>query len=119
MLNNNTLSIADITFSAKGYLPDKAVLKDIRVSYKKNTDGNFTRDIDATRYHCISPENFDTFIVKVCGKEPIIDPEDFKKSEDNIFVEIPVSEALIKPYEIAYGKVKVSIIAPFVKLSKN
>ncbi len=119
MINQNIISVANITLSAKGYLPDKAVLKDIRVSYKKNTEGNLTKDIEATRYHCISPDNFDTFIIKVCGKEPIIDPEDFKKSNDNIFVEIPVSETVIKPYEIAFGRVKVSIIAPYVRIAKN
>lgn len=119
MINNNSLTIEDISFPAQGYLPEKAVLKEVRVSYKKDENEKVTSEVEATRYLCINPENYDSFTLKVPGKKPVISPDEFKKLETVIHLEIPVSETLIKPYSIDYGKVKVSIIAPDVKIAKN
>lgn len=119
MINNNSLTIEDISFPAEGYVPEKAVLKEVRVSYKKDDNEKVTSEVEATRYLCINPENYDSFTLKVPGKRPVIEPDDFKEFEAVLYLEIPVSETLIKPYSIDYGKVKVSIIAPDVKLSKN
>lgn len=119
MINNNVITVGEISFPAEGYVPEKAVLKEVRVSYKKDENGKITEDIDATRYHCINPDNFDTFTVKVPGKKPVISLDEFKKLETVLYLEIPVSETLIKPFVIEYGKVKVSIIAPEVRIAKN
>lgn len=117
-INNNTIDASQLSISGKGILPVKAVLKGIRVSYA-TINGKKTDKIEAVRYDLVNPENFDTFTVKVPGKSPIIEPEEFEKEDKIRYICLPVSDILVKPYSIEYGKAKVTIVAPAVTLEKT
>ena len=53
------------------------------------------------------------------GSEAIITPEQIKKSPDIILIDIPVDDVIIRPYELSFGQMSVSISAPFVSLHTN
>ncbi len=118
-INNNSISVRDLTLSAEGIIKEQVICKDIRFVYEKDENGKWSSEPVAVRYSCINPETFDTFSVKVPGSIPVTDIDDFKKSGAFIILEVPVKDTLIKPYRIEYGKALVSITAPFVKLAKN
>ena len=119
VIENDTIAIRELLFPVEGIIPEKVVCKDIRFSYEKDTDGTVSKEPVAVRYICINPKTFDTFSIKVPGRNPVIDIDEFRKSDDFIMLEIPVKETKLKPYQINYGRARVSITAPFVKLAKN
>lgn len=114
---NNTLSALVFEIPASKYLPEIAVIRDVRLSKVKDANGKITDKVDCTRYDCINPDTYEMFTIKVPGAEPVITKEDLESSTAPIFIEIPVEETIIRPYSIEYGRVKVSIIAPYVKLA--
>jgi hypothetical protein len=82
-------------------------------------EGKKTDKIEAVRYDCVNPDNFTSFIIKVETSRPVVTKEVLDASDEPIFINIPVAEVVIRPYAIEYGKAKVSIIAPYVKLAEN
>lgn len=119
IIANNQMKTEDMAISAVGKVPEVAVLKGVRPAYKKDADGKRTDVIEAVRYDCSHPEEYWDFTVKVESTRPIITPELYDKAEDVIYISIPVEEVQIKPYEIAYGVAKITILAPYVKLAEN
>lgn len=119
VIENNVMKVSELEISAVGIIPDIAVVKNVRVSNVLDADGKRTEKIEAVRYDCINMDNFSTFTLKVEKKHPIITRELLEASEEPVYITIPVSEVLIRPYFIEYGKAKVSIVAPYVKLAEN
>lgn len=118
-IDSNIMKASDLEISAVGIIPDIAVVKNVRVSNVLDADGKRTEKIEAVRYDCVNMDNFSTFTVKVEKKRPIITKELLEESEEPVYIAIPVSEVVIKPYAIEFGKAKVSIVAPYVKLAEN
>lgn len=115
-LNANAMKVSDLAVNAEGIIPDTAVLRDVRVSKAKDSEGNFTEHIEAVRYDCIDPNTYALFTLKVDASSPVISKEDLDAAEEPVYITIPVEKIVIKPYEIAYGVAKVSIVAPYVKV---
>jgi hypothetical protein len=110
------MKTTDLTILAEGKIPETAVLREVKITYQQDNNGMRTSVIDSIRYQCVDPVTYSNFTIKVLKSNPIITEEELEKSEDVVFLDIPVSQTLIKPYAIEYGNVKVSVIAPYVKL---
>lgn len=119
VLDNNQMKAAALQVSAIGIIPELAVVKDVRVSYVLDSEGKKTEKVDVIRYDCVNTDNFSTFTLKVETTHPIVTKEILEASEEPVYISIPVSEVVIRPYSIEYGNAKVSIIAPYVKLAEN
>ena len=119
ILNNNTIKASELEISAVGKIPELAVVREVRTSYALDAEGKRTDKIDAIRYDCVNPDNYSSFTIKVEITRPVVTNEILEGSEEPIFVSIPVEEVVIKPYAIEYGNVKVSIIAPYIKLAEK
>lgn len=115
-LNNNEMKASDLAVSAVGYISETAVLRAVKVTYAKDSDGNKTNVIESSSFICVDPINYASFTLKVNGARIFITPEALEEAEELVYIDIPVSETIIKPYSIEYGKAKVSIIAPYIKV---
>ncbi len=116
LIDNNILPASVLAVSAMDYLPQIAALKGISETYEKDNEGNKTSKLLSITYHCVNPENYHSFSVKTMNAKRIVTQEQIEESTEVIFIEIPVKETVMKPYEVSYGKAKVSIVAPYVKL---
>lgn len=117
-INNNLISVGELKIPAIGLIPPKAILRDVSLINKSDADGKRTNEVEAVRYDLIDPITFSTFSLKVAGTHPVISKLDLDKSENPIYLEIPLEEVNIKPYRIDFGKATLSITAPTVKLAK-
>lgn len=118
IVNDNKVKVADLNVSAVGLIPQKAILRGVKVSYKQDAQGNPTETIEATRYDCVDPSNFSTFAVKVEGK-PIITAEELEAKDTPTMVEFPLEQVQVKPWKVEFGSATLSISAPSVKLITN
>ncbi len=118
-IDNNVMKASALEVPATGIIPDIAVVKNIRISNVLDAEGKKTDKVEAVRYDCVNPDNFTTFTVKVETTRPVVTKEILETSEEPIYIAIPVSEVVIRPYAIEFGKAKVSIVAPYVKLAEN
>ena len=119
MIENNIMKASEIKISAAGIIPDVAVVKNVRISNVLDAEGQKTDKVEAVRYDCVNPDDFSTFTLKVEKSLPVVTKEVLETSEEPVFISIPVSEVVIRPYAIEFGKAKVSIVAPYVKLAEN
>lgn len=118
-INNNIMDASAFIISGYGIISPTVVLRNVSLSYETDVDGKRTDKVVAVRYECVDTETFSTFTVKVNGNKPVISSQELEASENLILLEFPVDEVEIRPYAIEYGKVKVSIVAPYVKVQKN
>lgn len=119
VLDNNLIKASALQVSAVGIIPEVAVVRNVRLSYVMDTDGKKTEKVEAVRYDCVNPDNFTTFTIKVESTRPVVTKESLDASEEPVYVSIPVEEVRIRPYAIEYGKAKVTIVAPYVKLAQE
>lgn len=119
IINDNTMKASDLEVSAIDKIPEVAVVKEVRISNVLDADGKRTEMIDCIKYVCVNPDNFSTFTIKVNTTRPIVTNEIIEEADEPIYLSIPVEAVVIRPYKIEFGKAKVTIIAPFVKLAEN
>ena len=119
LIDNNVIKASELIVSAKGIIPETAVLKNVRLSNAQDAEGNRTDKVEAVRYDCVNPDNFSTFTIKVEATRPVVTKEILEASEEPVYISTPVEEATIRPYEISFGKAKVTIVAPYVGLLEN
>lgn len=119
ILDNNNMKASELEVSAVGIIPEIAVVKNVRVSNVLDAEGKKTDKVEAVRYDCVNPDNFSMFTLKVETTRPVVTKEILEASEEPVYIMIPVSEVVIRPYAIEYGNAKVSVIAPYVKLAEN
>lgn len=119
ILDNNQMKVTALEVPASGIIPELAVVKNVWISNALDAEGKKTEKVDVVRYDCVNPDNFSVFTLKVESTRPVVTKEILEASEEAVYIEIPVSETVIRPYEIAYGTAKVSIVAPYVKLAEN
>lgn len=118
-ITNNEMAANDFSRTAEGILSDIMALRDIRKQCKIDSEGKRTHEIEALLYDCIDTGTLATCTIKTLGNRPILSAEELEKAEGVVYIEIPVEQTIIKPYRLEYGKVKVSIIAPYVKLHEE
>lgn len=118
IINGNQIKINHLELPASGIIPTEAVLKNVRPSYAKDKDGKKTELIESVKYDCVNMENFSSFTVKVLSSQQVITKEALEASDELVCIKIPVEETVIRPYEIAFGVAKVTVLAPYVKLSE-
>lgn len=116
---NNSIKVSELKILSAGLIPSKAILRDITITYKADSNGKKTDEVEAIRYDVIDPDTFSTFTLKVANPKPVISKTELDMSENQIYIEIPVDEVNIKPYKIDYGKALLSITAPSIKLLKT
>lgn len=116
-LDNNRMSINDMSFSGETHLPKRAMVKNVRMAYVTDAEGKRTEKVDSIRYECIDANTLSTFTLKVLDTVPVITAETLEEMDEPVYISIPVSEAVIKPYKIEYGWATVSIVVPYVELS--
>lgn len=113
------MNASDIAISAQDIISDVVVLRNVRPSYVKDAEGKNTELIECVRYDCVDPNTYATFTIKVESTKAIVTKQALEASEEPLYVAIPVKETVIKPYAVEYGKAKVSIVAPYLKLAEN
>lgn len=118
-IENNEMAVADLEILAKGKISEILVVRKVRLSYLKDGDGKITDKIENIRYDCVDPETFATITLKVFSTHPVVTNEIIEASDEPIYITVPVEETVIRPYDIKFGKAKVSVIVPFVKLAEN
>lgn len=72
----------------------------------------------STTISCVDTVTFATLDVKV-SQHINLSQTEIDNSESAIYVEIPLDETIVRPYEIKFGKAKVSIVAPSVKIVRE
>lgn len=118
-IDNNVMEIADLEVSAEGKISEILVVKKVRPSYMKDAEGKITKNIENIKYDCVDPETFASVTLKVQSTRPIVTNEMIEASESVIYIKVPVSETIIRPYEINFGKAKVTVIVPYVNMEEK
>ena len=118
-LNNNIISAKNFTVPLSDYVSSEAICKEVRVHYDTNNEGKIIKDkITAVSYSVVDPNSYTSYVIKVVGDgQPVVSPEELLEAlETSTFVilDVPTTKSVIVPYRIEYGKVFVSIHAPFV-----
>lgn len=112
----NQCKIADIAFSLDNVTSQK-IYAVISVSVqKKFENGKATDEVDGVNYILSDTQTYAQIRVKTQSKTPVITQDLIDAHETPFLVEVPLDETLVKPYKIEYGKVSLSIVAPYVKL---
>ncbi len=119
VLKENKVNVNDLQINVVGLIPQKAILRGVRVSYPTDAEGKRTSEVpDSIRYDLINPSTFDTLTVKVEGGRPVISQEELEAKNTQVFIELPLDEVSVKPYKVEYGTASLAISAPAVKLTK-
>ena len=114
-LNNNIISARNFTVPLSDYVSNEAICKGVRYHYETNSEGKIIKDkITAVSYSVVDPNTYISYTLKVVG-QPVVTPEELETTTTFIELDIPTEECIVKPYKIEYGKVYVSITAPYVK----
>ena len=113
---NNKCKISDITFPMSEITSTKLyAVTSVTVS-KEYVDEKATDKVLGINYVLVDPKTFTQIRVKTSATVPVVSQEQIEQSETPVLVEIPINETLVKPYKIEYGKVSLSIVAPYLKL---
>lgn len=119
ILTDNKVKVNDLQINVEGLIPQKAILRGVRVSYPTDAEGKRTSETpESIRYDLINPVSYDTFTVKVEGGRPVISQEELEAKDTQVFLELPLDEVSVKPYKVEYGTAYLTITAPAVKLCK-
>ena len=119
ILTDNKVKVNDLQINVEGLIPQKAILRGVRISYPTDAEGKRTSETpESIRYDLINPSTYDTFTVKIEGGRPVISQEELEAKETQVFIELPLDEVSVKPYKVEYGTAYLTITAPAVKLCK-
>ena len=116
---NNVIDANLVTVMAEKILSPLAVVRNISLSYRIDREGKRTDIVENVRYDLVDTETYATFTVKVPGNKPIMSIEEFENTEELVIVELPLELAVVKAYDIFYGKAKVSIKMPYISLKNT
>ena len=115
-IKNNVVNANVFVMTGKDMLSPVVALRDVRYVYKTDSAGKRTDEIQAIKYDVIDTETFSTFTIKVDGSVAVITPNDLELAPDIVYLDIPINQVIIKPYEMSFGNAKVSISAPSVSI---
>jgi hypothetical protein len=120
LVNENKVKVADLNINPVGLIPQKVLLRGVRLTYQTDEEGKRVSDeVIAVKYDVVDPKTLGTMTIKVETNKPIISPEELEASESPITLELPLDQIIIKPYKVEFGSANVSISAPMVKIAKN
>ena len=119
LIENNTIKASKLIIPAAGIIPEIVVVCNVRISNVLDREGKKTDIVEAVRYDCVNPDDFSRFTIKVEAKDPILTKAILDTAEEPVYISIPIEETFLRPYEISYGKAKVSIIAPYVTIVES
>ena len=120
LVNENKVKVADLNINPVGLIPQKVLLRGVRLTYQTDEEGKRVSDeVIAVKYDVVDPKTLGTMTIKVETNKPIISPEELEASESPITLELPLDQIIIKPYKVEFGSANVSISAPTVKIAKN
>lgn len=115
-INNNIISARSFTQPLSNFVSEEAICKGVRYHYQTNSEGEVIKDkIIAVSYWLVCPNTFTNYTLRVNSSQPVVTPEELETTTTFIELDIPTEECIVKPYKIEYGKVYVSITAPYVK----
>lgn len=97
-------------------IPD-FVLTEVRPYYRYDDNKQKMDIVEGYKYTLIDMDSLFPFNVKVPGGTPLLNQTDIDESEGRIYVELPLEETLVRPYQVNYGKAKVTIIAPYITIA--
>lgn len=115
-ITENVMKVEHFVLSGRDFIPSVVAVRKVSLNFLKDENGNRTNVISDVRYHCVVPETLDSLTVKVPGGNPVITEQELENANSLVYLELPVEEIRIKPYEISFGSVKVSITAPYVRI---
>lgn len=118
IIDDNQMSSSFFEIGGKGIIPEEAILRNITPSYRKNSEDT-ERVLIGWIVECVDAVTASIFKIRVENKDAVISPKDFEEAENLIVIQIPVQQVKIKPYSIEYGKAKVSISVPYIKLKEE
>ena len=118
-MQNNEVSVHDIVIPAANVIPEIAVVCSVRTSMVKDENGNPTSTPDYHMLSCVNPENYQSFKVKVINRNIPFDAETIENSLEPIYVKFDTDRITIVPYEINFGRVKLSIRTDTIELWKG
>lgn len=118
-IDKNMIDARELAVALSTFISDtpEFVVKSIRENYEY-VDGKKTDKFLSTTLTCIDTISYVVLDIKV-EKHLNLTAQQLEQSDTPIYVEIPLEETIVRPYAIEYGKAKVSIIAPSVKIIKN
>lgn len=118
-IQNNEISVHDIVIPAANVIPEIAVVCSVRTSMVKDENGNPTSTPDYHMLSCVNPETYQSFKVKVINRNIPFDAETIENSLEPIYVKFDTDRITIVPYEINFGRVKLSIRTDTIELWKG
>ena len=86
--------------------------------YKYDENHKRTNVVESIVY-TVTDERLNRFQIRVPSTVPVIEQDKLDESEEIPFVELPINETVVKPYKMEFGKVYVSISAPWIRLVPN
>lgn len=108
-VNNFIIALEDI------YPAGKYIVKSVYPVYTYENNKK-TDNICGYKYRLVDTSLYETFDVKVDGKNPIVTSEVLKNSGP---IWVSLEGAVIKPYEINYGRAKCSATANSIHILKE
>lgn len=120
-LNNNQIKNANAVYSvplSQFFTNTTFAVLESRIVYKYEGQAR-TDEILGTSYLLADLDSGAQFTIRVNSPKLVVTQQQIDNTDDMFFVEIPIQETMVIPYEIAYGTAKVTIKAPSVTVVKN
>ena len=114
-IENNMILVKEFTVNLATFTETtRFIIKGVRENYKY-VDKKKTDEFISTSLTLVDPDTYEFITVK-CPQKLELTQADIDGSEELFLAEIDIENTMIYPYKIEYGKAKVSIIAPAVKI---
>jgi len=118
-MSDNKIKAKDLVLTGKEFFESEDfVLRGVKINFRYD-GGKKTDIIDSISYSCVDPVTFNSVTFKVNTTKPVIEQDTIDKATDSIYINVPISEAVIKIYKLEFGIMSVSITVPYVKLSEK
>ena len=118
-LDKNEIPAKDMQKRLSDFFGDDLfVLRGVR-KINRYKNGERTEEVAGYAYDVIDGASYSAFRVKVESSSPAIEPDQFEKSSDTVFVRIPLDKTIVVPYSVEFGRAKVTVVAPFVEVVKE
>lgn len=118
-LNNNKATATQLVIKGDSiFKGNKFVLHSMSKAYEYK-DGVRTDTVIGINYDCTEMTSFSRIRLRTQETTPVIDPEVLEESSEQVVIQVPLEQLILRPVKIEYGQVTFSITAPFVRLVKD
>ncbi|MCI8496437.1 MAG: hypothetical protein HFI74_12330 [Lachnospiraceae bacterium] len=117
-IKDNKISAKNLTLRLSNIFEKnpKLALTDVLPCFHYDENRKRTDLVEAFKYMVLDVETFSSFAVRVNSTSPVITPEELAQADSHVFIEFPLSETIVKPFQMEYGVATVSIVAPYAQL---